>query len=307
LNRVFAAALALLVTAAIAIGAPGGTAKAVAPTGTSTLTHAGQTTPITAGTKFEEHDIIRVGPNARLTVEYDDQSTLAIVGPAAIRFGEINPRGRRLVLANGTISEATVHGIAVEIQAPNPHDASMVLQNARGFARVNPGDRITFEKLEGVFAKVWRGNKYTDLGANAWTLNTRDGTVTVGGSATADRGRRTGVGKEEVVGDDTVRVIIGDKAVSFHPASAFGREMTQDGGLKLTYNGTGDSWGVVEIGNEVTTFVAPGQSIEFGSNGDVTRFSGIAHEYGRLFTGAGFWDEPIENAVDASPEYSKDR
>lgn len=304
-SRFFAAALALTVIAAAAVGASPEVAKARNSAGTSTFTHAGQTAKVGDTTTIQDGDIIRVPENSRLTVEYGDGSTLAVVGPAAMRFGEITPKGRRLVLASGTISEATIYGIAVEIQAPNPYDASLVLQNARGFARVQPGDRITFEKLEGVFGKVWRGNKYTDIGGNSWSLNARDGTVSTGPSGAVGRNRR-GVGKEEQVGSDAVRVIVGDREVVFHPANSFARENTADGGLRLTFQGSGDSWGVVEVGLETTLFVAPGQSVEFSGSGDIVRFDGISHQYGRLFAPI-MWDEPIENAIDASPEYGRNR
>lgn len=302
-RRFFAAALVLSLVAAGASAGAVEVAKARSPSGTSTITHAGQTANVAESTQFQEGDIVRVPTDGRLTVEYGDGSTLAMVGPAAIRFGEITPKGRRLVLATGVISEAVVHGIAVEIQAPNPYDASLVLQNARGFARVSPGDRITFEKLEGVFAKVWRGDKYTELGANSWTLNVRDGSVT-SGPAGAPGTRHRGPSKEEQVTGDAVRIFLGDREIVFHPANSFGRETTAEGGLKLTYQGGEDSWGVVEIGLETTLFLAPGQFVEFSGNGDVIRFTGIAHEYGRLFAPI-MWDEPIENAIDASATYSK--
>jgi hypothetical protein len=302
-GRVFAAALTLALAAVAASGAAGESAKAHPSAGSSTITHAGQTAKVTDATQIVEGDIVRVAENSRLTVEYGDESTLAIVGPAALRFGQIDAKGRRLVLASGTISEAKIYGIAAEIQAPNPYDASMVLQNARGFARYSPGDRVTFERLEGNFAKVWRDNKYTDLGANAWTLHTRDNTVTTEpATAGVQRGPRRGVGKEEVVGTDTVRVFVGDHDIVFHPASGFAREQTADGGLRLTFQGGGDSWGVIEDGLETTLFVASGESVDFADNGDVTRFNGVAHEYGRLFAPI-MWDQPIENAIDASPEF----
>jgi hypothetical protein len=307
-SRLFAAVLAIAVTAAAATAASPEVAKARTSSGNSMITHAGQTAKVGDSTQFAEGDIIRVPADSRLTVEYGDGSSLAIVGPAAMRFGEITPKGRRLVLASGTISEATIYGIAVEIQAPNPYDASMVLQNARGFARVSPGDRITFEKLEGNFAKVWRDNKYTELGANSWTLNARDGSVTSGppGAGTARSGRPVGTGKEQQLPNDTVRVIVGEREVVFHPASSFGREVTNGGGLKRSFQGAADAWGVVEVGLETTLFLAPGQSVEFAGSGDIIRFDGISHEYGRLFAPI-MWDEPIENAIDASPEYGRSR
>jgi hypothetical protein len=294
--------LALAVTAAVASGAAGESAKARNSAGTSTITHAGQTSKVTDSTKIEEGDIIRVPADARMTIEYADGSTMTVVGPASMRQGENTPKGRRLVLASGTISEATIYGVAVEIQAPNPYDASMVLQNARGFGRVNPGDRITFEKLEGNFAKVWRDNKYTDLGANSWTLNTRDGTVTSGPPTAA----RRGPSKEQPAGTDGVKVTLNGREIVFHPASSFTRETTAEGGLNLTYNGAADSFGVVEVGLETTMFVAPGQSVDFDANGDVTRSDGISQGYNRLFAPF-LWDEPIENAIDASPQFPHDR
>jgi hypothetical protein len=195
-----------------------------------------------------------------------------------------------VVLGSGAASEVVVKAVALEVQAPNPYDASMVLQNARGFARVNPGDRIVFQKAEGSFAKVWRMEHYIDLGTSPWVLNVRDGSSP----------------REELVGEDTVRIVLGGVQIVISPASQFSRDWNSAGGLSLQFNGAGDSFGEVDVGDETSVYVYEGQGVGFDSNGDITRFEGVSHLNRPLFVPVPT-DEPIENGADASPSLSRRR
>ena len=307
LRRALAATLGLILAVSIAAAGAVEVAKPRSPSGTSVLTRNGQVADVGSSTQFQEGDIVRVPSDGRLTVEFADGASLTLIGPAALRFGQMDQNGRRVVLGSGVISEAVVRGVALEIQAPDPYDTSFVLQNSRGFARVNPGDSVVFQKYEGNFAKVWRGGKYSELGEVAWSLNVRDGTVASGlkrspASAGSAAGRNDPL-KEEQLENDMVRVHLGLKTITFRPASCFKRQRTAEGGFLLTYQ-CEDGFGSVIIGRDTTLFVANGQSVEFDANGDVIRFDGISHIYHPL-TDPVFYDEPIENAADASPSYSK--
>src|SRR6185503_3414466 len=112
--------------------------------------------------------------------DFADGASITLADTAILAFGEMTPKGRRVELVSGSITDATARGVALEIQAPNASEPSMVLQNAIGFARVAPGDRIVFQKKEGIYAKVWRNKQSTDLGENSWVLNVRDGVVSAG-------------------------------------------------------------------------------------------------------------------------------
>lgn len=307
LRRALAAALGLFLAVSVATAGAVEVAKPRSPSGTSVLTRNGKAVDVGSATQFQEGDILRVPSDGRLTVEFADGASITLIGPAALRFGQMDEKGRRVVLGSGVISEAVVRGVALEIQAPDPYDTSYVMQNARGFARVNPGDSVVFQKYEGHYAKVWRGGKDTDLGETAWSLNVRDGTIASGlkrspASAGSVAGRNDPL-KEEQLENDMVRVRLGLKTITFRPASNFKRQRTQDGGFILTFVGE-DGFGTVIIGRDTTLFVSNGQSVEFDSNGDVIRFDGISHIYHPL-TDPIFYDEPIENAADASPSYSK--
>lgn len=282
----------LLALAVSTQGAEDETAGPRDASGVSTVWRAGKTTNVDATTKFSEGDIIRVAEGSRLTVAFEDDASIALVGPAALRFGPMTRIGRRVVLGSGAASEVVVNRIALEIQAPNPYDASLVLQNARGFARVSPGDRIVFQRTEGSFTKVWYENHYTELGAEPWVLNIRDGHVVTQ--------------REQIVGDDTVRMVVGGVEITIHPASQFSRSWSDDGALALAYKGSGDSFGEVEVGDETSMYVFEGQGVGFDSNGDVTQFQGVSHLYRPLFERVP-QDDPVENAANASPSLSRRR
>jgi hypothetical protein len=302
---------------ASALGAPPANAGAVevakarSTAGTSVVTRGGKSENVSSSTQFQEGDTLRVPAGATLTVEFGDQSSLTLVGPANLRFGPMSADGRRVVLGSGVISEVTVLGVALEIQAPDPYDTSFVLQNARGFARVNPGDKVVFQKLEGQYARVWRGGQSSDLGESAWLLNVRDNTVSPSSTTihAPEAPSNEVVGapiSEQKVGPDTAKVVIGQHVIAFHPEQYFKRTPRPNGGLTLTFLSKDVEWGIVEIGFDTTLYLADGQSVTFDEYGNVTNFDGIAHIYHPL-DDAIYSDEPIENAADASPSLTRVR
>lgn len=307
LRRLMVATLSLACVAPIAAAGATEVAKPRDASGSATVTRDGRTSPVAGSTQFQEGDIVRVPTDGRLTIEFADGASLAMVGPAGLRFGPMDPKvGRRVVLGSGVITEASIRGIAIEIQAPTPYDCSMVLQNARAFARVNPGESVQFQKLEGVYAKAYLGDKPTDLGQNAWLYNVRDGAVAMGGLPPGRDARAGGPIKEEILADGSARMLIGGRWIVFRPQASFRREKTARGGLLLCFDGGEDEWGTVDVGRETTLYLARGNCVEFDANGDVVRFDGVAHLYEPIFDTI-MEHDPIENAVDASPSYSKKR
>lgn len=303
-RRMLAAGLAVTVLAAAAAAGAVEVAKARPTAGRSTVTREGKTTDVGGATQFQEGDVLRVPDSSRLLVEFADGASLALVGPATLRFGPMDAKGRRVVLAAGAISEATVRGIAMEIQAPAPYDVSFVLQNARGFARVNPGDRIVFQKMEGAFAKVWRDGKWTDVGDTAWSLNVRDGTV---GPAPAAAGQpRAATTKPVALADGSKMVVVRGTSIRYYLGEHFTEEWMEGGGLRLTFQGPEDEFGAVTVGQETTLYLARGQSVEFDGAGDVVRFDGVTHLYQPVFDTI-FETDPIETPIDASPSRSGSR
>lgn len=310
MGRVAAVVIAFAAAASsIAWAAAVEVAKARPTAGNSSVTRDGKTTKVGSTTQFQEGDVLRLETDVPLlTVEFGDGSSMALVGPAVVRFGEMTPKGRRVVLASGVVSKATVLGIALEIQAPSPYDASMVLQNSTGFARVNPGDRIDFQKLDGDYAKAYQSGQETDLVPDSpWLLNVRSGTVTAG-----PQPRQSGASDpskpspfiEKALPNDYAKITNGRKAFVFHPASAFTRERTSEGGVRLCFQGAANEWGVVEIGLETTLFLAKGQCVEFDAYGNIVRFDGISHIYQPLLD-AIMNDEPVDDATDASPIFRR--
>jgi hypothetical protein len=84
------------------------------------------------------------------------------------------------------------------------------------------------------------------------------------------------------------------------------RTSTADAGLVLCFRGAADEFGVVEVGRYTILFLADGQCVEFDRFGNVVKFDGISHLYHPL-SDAVFFDEPVENAVEASPAFAKRR
>jgi len=314
LRRFVWAALTLSVLATIALAGAVEVAKPGTSTGTSTVARGGKTSNVGSTTQFQEGDVVRVPAEGRLTIEFADGAHVTLIGPATFDVLEMNAKGRRVMLVSGVISEAQAHGVALEIQAGDPNDASMVLQNARGFARVNPGDKIVFQKLEGKYGKAWRDGKDTDLGDQPWQISVRPGVAAEGipnrEPIKWDYSGGIVPGKppfvEKAMDHDGAMITNGIKAIVFHPASAFTRERTTEGGFRICFQGADDAFGVVEIGRETTLFLAKGECIDFDADGRIIRFSGIAHEYRPLFDTI-YDADPVQDATDASPSFSRHR
>ncbi len=301
LSSLTGVALAAALACGVAFGGAVEVAKARPGSGTSMLTRGSQTTAVSSSTQFQEGDVVRVPTDGRLTIEFEDGSTVSTVGPTSLRMGSMDAKGRRIVLASGVVSEAKVKGVALEIQAPNPYDASFVLQNARGFARVNPGDRIVFQKLEGAFAKVWRGGAWTELGGEPWMLNLREAAPGRPSAPPAPgTGKALGPGNPQDMGNGASRFVLGERSITYYPASQFTVTALQNGGASMTFHGASDAYGVVEVGRDTVFFLADGETVEFNQNGDAERFDGISHMY-PLF------DQPIESPAELSPSLSKKR
>src|SRR6185295_6644376 len=173
------------------------------------------------------------------------------------------------------------------------------------------GDKILFQKLEGVYAKVWRDGKDKDLGGDPWVLNIRAGVASEGvpdrGPAAAAAGTSPGTKPpfiEKPLPNDGAVITNGTKSIAFHPASKMTRERTEAGGFRICMQGGDDEFGVVEIGLETTLFLAKDQCVEFDANGNVINFNGVSHEY-RPLMDAIYDADPIQDATDASPSFSK--
>jgi hypothetical protein len=252
--------------------------------GRATVERGGDVSRVNAATVFEAGDVVRVASGSRLTIRFTDAATMALAGPAEVQFLELNPDAHRVMLRSGIVTESYGRGVASEIQTP--YDASLVLQNATGFANVRPGDRVVFQKTDGDLAQVYHQGRLQGL-SGGWNLNVRSGdpaTGAVAGMATRTANMR--------------RFTLNNREIAFGPPEDFTVVTNADGGVRLTYNG--DDFGVVKVGPHSTIFfLSNGESIEFDANGNVISFNGISHIYHPL-TDVIFYDEPVENAADAS-------
>ena len=94
------------------------------------------------------------------------------------------------------------------------------------------------------------------------------------------------------------RFSLNNREIHFGPPEDFEVQRSNDGGVRLTYNG--NDYGVVKVGPHSTVFfLANGESITFDKHGNVTQYDGISHIYHPL-TDVIFYEEPVENATDAS-------
>jgi opacity protein-like surface antigen len=311
--RRIAAALCAVALAAAAVAAGSEVAKARQTTGTSTVTHAGQTSNVSSSTQFQQGDVVRVPQDGRLTVEFADGSSIAMVGPATLSFGEMSGQGRHVRLASGVITEAVVRGVALEIQGPDAYDASFILQNATGYARVAPGDKIVFQRKESAaanaYAKLWRGNRLADVGMDAWTLNLREGPAPAGGVA-KPQGPKLSPGwtahftvhpwPDHPAGG--VITFQGLRRVYFSPVKQFKGEDTELGGLRLTFIASAqEEWGVVQVlGTRL--FLADGDWVEFDADGElIAKSPGVITRVDTGLFDAIQSEESVRDATDASP------
>ncbi len=281
-----ALALCLVLGAGVAMASAVETARIQNPApGAATVLRDGAVTPVTASTEFKTGDQITVEAGAKMTVSFEDGSSITLVGPSSMTFGEMSSQGRRVRLDSGVITEATALGIALEVQTP--YADSLVLQNGSAFARVVPGDKVTFQRLSGDFVKVYTpGLGYQDLGS-VYTVNVRDAGDPPGDPpADADEPR----GDVEVLN-------LGGREVTIAPASEFSTETLPGGGVRITY--TGDDFGSVEVGGETVLFLGADEYVELSPTGEVTVFTGVSHIYHPPNLNS-FYDDPISDVTDLS-------
>jgi hypothetical protein len=268
-------------------------AEIVRPQAISGRVTANKGTRVGPETQLKQGDSIDVASGGRLTLAFEDGCQLDIAGPAKLELTEIAEGGRRIKLVAGVITQAYVRGVALEIQTD--YDASLVLQNATASARVAPGDRLTFSRRDGAWLKVYEvapgGLKSQDL-KTEWSKSLRA------------PGAKPGPKAPAAGGANGVAFKLGNRAIHYQPSSAFTKEDLEGGGSRLTYNG--DDYGRVDIGIGTVLFLGNGDSVVFDASGHVTRFDGMAHMYHPIDEFS-WYEEPIENASDASVAYPRQR
>lgn len=270
--------------------ATAGAERALKPVGTNGTVRAG--------------DLVVLGGASDFAfVDFGGGTSVSLVGPATLRIVEITPVGTRVRLESGAISEVSAGAVAIEVQTPA--GPSLVLQNATGSARMAAQDKVVLEKRSGVFGRVYNGGTGQDLGASPWVMNLRTGAAGAMES-TGPRVARTPAvrGKVENLPGDRARILLGDRVITWEPASGFCPTEGADGGIKLCFCSKGEEWGVVYVGTDTVLFLAKDQCVTFDAQGGVTSFDGIVHMYHPFEEN---WDEPVENAADASVSYTSRR
>jgi hypothetical protein len=240
-------------------------------------------------TQLKQGDSIEVASGARITIAFEDGCQLDVAGPAKLELTEIGEGGRKVKLVSGMITQAFVRGIALGIMTD--YGAELVLQNATAAARVAPGDRLTFSRRDGSYLKVYEGTASQDL-KTEWSKSLR----APGAKPARKPGAKTAT--------KWARFTLGNRAITYQPASAFTKEDLEGGGTKLTYNG--DDYGRVDIGIGTVLFLGNGESVVLDGTGHVTRFDGVAHVYHPIDEFS-WYEEPIENVSDASVAYPRGR
>lgn len=264
--------------------------------------------PAKAGSSIGE--VVRLADDrARATLEFSDGSTVQVVGPAVVQIVDVGAAGRRIQLVQGVVSEARVRGIALEIQTP--YDASFVLQNATGFARVVSGERVTFQRRDGEYARVHSAGVVYDLQSSPWSLNLRQPTSSAP-AAPSETVQRPGA--FQMLPNDRASIQLGGRVIVIEPASKFKRTdftvqdaltCAPESVIRLCYQGK-DDFGVVYIGTDTVLFLGPGECVEFDAYGNVTALDGISHMYHPLSEELPY-EEPVENAADVSISRSSRR
>ena len=274
-------ALGLTLLLSLVVGVIAGETQTATPANvTGTVLVGGK--KVTPDTKLEQGQVVEVAAGGRMTIRTADGAEVDLVGPAKLMLGLLNSDGNRFQLQSGYIASAYVRGTALGIQSP--YGSELVLQNATARARVVPGDKVVFDRVEGAYLKVYQDGKGEDL-AGTWTQDLRSGAAA--GPVEGD----------DPLQGDMKRIKLGERYVTYSPASEFSAEDRPEGGTRLTYNGS--DYGRIDVGVGTVLFLAPGEHVDFDANGDITSFNGISHVYDPI-DAFSFYDEPIENAADAS-------
>lgn len=275
----FALGLALLLSLVVGVfAADAQTARPVNLTGRVTVNKGKAVGP---DTKFAEGDVVEVAAGGRVTIRTSDGADVDLVGPAKMLLGMLRPEGNRFQLQSGYVALAYVQGVALGIQTP--YGSELVLQNASARARVVPGDKVVFDRVEGSYLKIYEGQKSQSL-AGTWSQDLRASTAKPSDPDSPLKG-------------DTARIKLGERYITYSPAGEFSKEDRPEGGVRLIYNGS--DYGRVDVGIGTVLFVSQGEHVDFDGNGNVTSFNGISHIYHPI-DWMSFYDEPIENAADAS-------
>lgn len=283
--------------AAVAVAAPPEPAKVnIRPTGTARVTPGDPATGAGAVIRLRDE-------GGRVTLTHTDGGAVQVIGPATVRVLEVSDAGWRIQLVGGTVSEARVLGVPLEIQSP--HDASFVLQNATGFASVT-SDRVVFQRRDGDYARVHHAGATHDLRSDPWQLPLRNAPAAgrAGVTRTAPPPVPDTNRGPEPIGNDRDRYVLGSRVVVVEPASTVKRTDLADGAKRFCNQGR--DWAVVYVGTDTVLFLAPGDCVTFDRNGYVVAFDGISHIYHPLSEELPY-DEPVENAADASISRSKAR
>lgn len=271
----------------VAFAAPAELAGVQNLSGRVTVNSGGKVVVVGSATEFKVGDVVDVHAGATMRLQFADDSYVDLVGPARLEIVQNESDGRRVRLLSGSISQAVVGAVALEIQTP--YDASLVLQAATAAARVVPGTRVQFDLRSGDFAKVYQGDRAVDL-LGSWTLDVRSGNA-LDTSVVASADAAT------ALPDGAARISFGRVDVVYSPADNFSRRDLDDGSVQLTYGGS--DFGQVNIGLDTVLFLADGDSITFDRYGRVIQYSGMAHIYHPISEDS-FYDEPIQDASDAS-------
>jgi hypothetical protein len=274
------AAAALVLTIGLAHSAVEN-ATVTAASGDITVVPGGKT--LAAGDQVNQGDTITLGAGANMTVTFADGATMDVVGPASFRMTTIEDVARTVDLIYGSVNRLEAKDVVIGIRTP--YDSFVAAQNSTIAASVSAspdGAKITYFLLEGENAKVVDGQQLTVM--------SKDSPVVVNRPKEGGATPLPGAG-------ESAKLELGSHLVEVFPKDGFGFEQLPGGGVKITR--TGEGFGLVNVDENTSFYLAPGDYVQFDASGNVTAHNGIVHVYAPLDY-MGLYDEPIKGPASAS-------
>jgi hypothetical protein len=244
-----------------------------------------------AGTALQRGDLLQLAEKASASIRFADGAEMDISGPAAVRFSLLTARARTVDLLYGTMNRFIVKSVTTGIKGVCR--SYCALRNGTVFVRCEVGQKT----LRAIY-KLFSGGSDAQVGQGdeRRPLTTQKPAVFMCDSCEpwCDR---PGIAPEGV--NRIRRLKVGDRVITLAPPEAFSVERTPDGGVLLTSVVPEGTFGVVTLDDYTTFYLGSGQSLLFGSDGEVDRHGGIIHIYGPLDR-RGIYDDPVESPADSS-------
>mgnify|MGYP003574287111 CR=1 FL=1 len=241
-------------------------------------------------------DGLWVASGSKLSLAFDDGSTMDLSGPAQIVLSEMSEYSRTVDLISGTINQYVVKDVTSGVRTP--YDSFVAVRNGTVQVKVDAlegRNQVTYKLFEGEDAKVVDGKELRPLGTDQPIIVERSLIETPPSIPVS----------VPMASDGEMLVLqLGFNRIEIVPKSGFTVDGTPNGGVLVTCILPKGQFGSVAINTKTpfTTnfYMTEGDVIEFDAGGNVLRHSSIVHIYAALDV-RGNYDEAVADPSDSSP------